>query len=57
MSTDEACQILGISRQQVRDYIRQGRIKAQQIGRVWVINRASLMKFKASFTPRFEKSA
>ena len=43
----EAAQETGYSAVYVRLLARQGRIEAQKVGRDWLINRASLLAFKA----------
>lgn len=42
INAKEAAQILGVSDQTVINWIRDGRIQAQKVGRVWVIPKDSL---------------
>lgn len=46
----EAAAYLGLTDSMVRNYCRQARIKAERIGRNWVISRKELDRFKR--TPR-----
>ena len=41
-----AAEMIGVSREYIRQLIHAGKIKAQLSGSIWIINRASLMKFK-----------
>ena len=46
----EAAEFLGLTDSLVRNYCRQSRIKADRVGRNWVITRKELERFKK--TPR-----
>jgi len=50
VSVKQAAEFLGLHEQTVREYLRAGRIKAQRIGRVYVIDERDLRRFLA--TPR-----
>lgn len=47
MTIVEAAEMIGVSREYIRQLIHAGKIKAQLSGSIWIINKASLMKFKA----------
>lgn len=50
VSTRQAAEITGLHVETIREYLRAGRIKAQRIGRVYVIDERDLRRFMA--TPR-----
>lgn len=45
LSVNQAAQQLGITPQLVRRYCERGRIKAEKVGRDWVITQAALNSF------------
>lgn len=45
LSTKQAASQLGITQQLVRRYCEQGRIKAEKVGRDWVMTQAALDSF------------
>jgi excisionase family DNA binding protein len=47
VSVKQAAEFLGLHEQTVREYLRAGRIKAQRIGRVYVIEERDLRAFLA----------
>lgn len=47
VSVSEAAERLGIDRALVHRYIRQGRLRAEQKARVWLIDEESLEEFAA----------
>jgi excisionase family DNA binding protein len=47
MTIVEAAEMIGVSREYIRQLIHAKKIKAQLSGSIWIINKASLMKFKA----------
>jgi excisionase family DNA binding protein len=47
VSTQQAAEIMGLHIQTIREYLRAGRIKAQRIGRVYVIDERDLRRFMA----------
>ncbi|MCJ7541926.1 MAG: helix-turn-helix domain-containing protein [Desulfobacterales bacterium] len=46
LSANDAAERLGVHHSRVRVLIRQGRLKAQKIGRTWVIREKDLKKLK-----------
>ncbi len=46
ISTEEAATILGITRQSMAWLLRNGRVKAQKVGRSWVVEKDSLLEYK-----------
>ena len=50
VSVQRAAEITGLHPETIREYLRAGRIKAQRIGRVYVIDERDLKRFLA--TPR-----
>lgn len=46
VTTDEAADRLGVSRRRVLVLIHEGRIKAKQFGRTWVVDEKSLASVK-----------
>lgn len=50
MSVEEAASLLHVSTSRVRQFCRAGRIKANKVGRDWVIDQADARRFAA--TPR-----
>ena len=46
LSANDVADILGVDHSRVRVLIRQGRLKAQKIGRTWVILEKDLKKLK-----------
>lgn len=42
IGTTEAAKRLGISQRRVLEFIGDGRLKAQQVGRTWIIDERSL---------------
>lgn len=45
VSVSEAAEKLGVARELVTRYIRQGRLRAEQKGRMWLIDEESLGEF------------
>ena len=56
----DAAAALGISERLVRAYCRSGRLRAEHVGRFWLIEKRSLQDFKKTPRPRgnpnFKKS-
>jgi len=46
LSANDAAKILGVHHSRVRVLIREGRLKAQKVGRAWVILEKDLKKLK-----------
>lgn len=46
MSVTQAADELGITRAAVHDALREGRLKGQQIGNAWVLNRADVAAYR-----------
>jgi excisionase family DNA binding protein len=46
LTTLQAAQILGLTQERVLAFIKDGRLKAEHIGRAWVILRSDLEEFK-----------
>lgn len=55
ISTSEAAEIMGISRIAVFKQIKKGKLKAQKVGRSYVIDRHSLGGIYKKMTPKEEK--
>jgi excisionase family DNA binding protein len=51
MTTDEAAAFLEVSRGRVHHFIKEGRLKAQKIGRDWHIKEADAKRFKTTLRP------
>lgn len=51
LSTTQAAERLGVTRQHVGLLIRRGEIKAQQVGRNWIIDERSLEAFERRERP------
>jgi len=49
VSTGEAARILGVSPEAVWQNISKGRIPAMKVGRNWIIPRAELLRFAATY--------
>ena len=47
VSVRQAAEITGLHPETIREYLRAGRIKAQRIGRVYVIDERDLRRFMA----------
>jgi excisionase family DNA binding protein len=47
VSTQQAAEITGLHVETIREYLRAGRIRAQRIGRVYVIDERDLRRFMA----------
>ena len=57
ISVAEAAKLLKVSTVRVRTYINEGRLPAQQFGRMFVLQRADVMKFERRQTGRPPKVA
>lgn len=55
ISSQEAAQLLGKTRQWVAELCRRGLIDCQRIGRDWIISRESVERYKASQPPEPEE--
>jgi excisionase family DNA binding protein len=51
MTTDEAAALLEVSRGRVHHFIKEGRLKAEKIGRDWHIKEADAKRFKTTLRP------
>ena len=51
LSVAQAAEELGVTRRMVNQYCRNGRLKAQRVGRDWVIFRADLDAFAKRARP------
>jgi len=52
MTASEAAESLGFSKDHVRKLINQGRIKAEKLGRNWIIEKKNLEKIHRQRFPR-----
>ena len=55
MTAAQAAEILGFSHDHVRKLINQGRIKAEKLGRNWIIERKNLEKIHRQRFPRHKE--
>lgn len=55
ISTQEAAKIMGISRVAVFKKIKSGEIKAEKVGRVYIVDKNSLGGIYQKITPKEEK--
>jgi excisionase family DNA binding protein len=46
ISTKEAARIIGVSQRRVQQFVTQGRLQAQKIGGVWLVNPDGLDKVR-----------
>lgn len=51
LNLSEACELLKVSEKTIRKYIKLRKISASKVGRVWYIDKASLIQFKENNTP------
>lgn len=47
LSTDEAAQILGYTRQYVSELIRAGKLRGQMVGNRWVLFKDDVLEYQA----------
>jgi excisionase family DNA binding protein len=57
VTSAEAAELLGFSRDHVRKLIIQGRIKAEKLGRNWIIEKKNLDKIHRQRFPRHKENA
>jgi len=55
ISTGEAAVILGITRQSMGWLLRNGRVKAQKVGRNWIVEKNSVLEYKKEREQRLTK--
>ncbi len=51
MTTDEAAAFLEVSRGRVHHFIKEGRLKAEKVGRDWQIKERDAVAFKKALRP------
>jgi excisionase family DNA binding protein len=56
VTSAEAAELLGFSRDHVRKLIIQGRIKAEKLGRNWIIEKKNLDKISRQRFPRIKEN-
>lgn len=44
-TTDQAAELLGLTRLSVQLYLRAGKLSGQKIGNSWIISRAEIVRF------------
>lgn len=57
LTSAEAAEALGFSHEYVRKLILQGKIKAEKLGRNWIINKKNLQNIHRQRFPRSKENA
>lgn len=56
ITTTEACRISGYHIERMRELLREGKIKSQKFGTIWMISRGSLISYVEKMRMKGEKS-
>lgn len=55
ITTTEAAQLTGYARDYVRQLVKSGKVKGKRLGRDWLIDERSLLRYKATLTKQGAK--